>query len=104
MHRYNGCIIIGSDAYYPRAPDHTYDLESMFVYKIFRTCQCLNDLRVRIYDLGALNTWLYNLEEETGLMILILSHLGIFVTTGCSSRRQYVTAVRQDIFRSMWHK
>ena len=32
------------------------------------------------------------------------SHLGIFVTTGCSSRRQYVTAVRLDIFRSIWHK
>ena len=31
------------------------------------------------------------------------THLGIFVTTGCSSRRQYVTAVRLDIFRSMWH-
>ena len=31
------------------------------------------------------------------------SHLGIFVKTGCSSRRQYVTAVRLDIFRSMWH-
>ena len=29
--------------------------------------------------------------------LLLVSHLGIFVTTGCSSRRQYVTAVRLDI-------
>ena len=33
-----------------------------------------------------------------------VSHLGIFVTTGCSSRRQFVTAVRLDIFRPMRHK
>ena len=44
------------------------------------------------------------LKEILVNLFNIKSHLGIFVTTGCSSRRQYVTAVRLDIFRSMWHK
>ena len=30
----------------------------MYVYQIFWHCQCLNDLRVQIYDLGTLTTWL----------------------------------------------
>ena len=30
----------------------------MFVHQNNRNCQCLNDLRVRIYDLGTLTTWL----------------------------------------------
>ena len=33
-------------------------LGSMSVYQILRNCQCLNGLRVRIYDLGTLTTWL----------------------------------------------
>ena len=40
MHRHGGCIILGSDAYYPRAPDHTSVLGSMSVYQIFRNFQC----------------------------------------------------------------
>ena len=34
-------------------------LGSMFVYPIFRNGPCLNDVRVRSYDLGSLTTWLY---------------------------------------------
>ena len=44
------------DAYYSRAPDYTSVMESVHVYKIYRNCQCLNDLRVRTYDLGTLIT------------------------------------------------
>ena len=29
------------------------------IFQIFRNCQCLNDLRVRTYDLGTLSTLLY---------------------------------------------
>ena len=54
---------MAGDAYYPRAPDHTSVLGSMSVYQIFRNCQCLDNLRVRIYDLGTLTTWLYNTVE-----------------------------------------
>ena len=45
--------------------------------------------------------YLYGLSCEFAYQYTYLlpsSHLGIFVTTGCSSRRQYVTAVRLDIF------
>ena len=34
-------------------------LGSMSVYQIFQNCRCSNDLRVRIYGLGTLTTWLY---------------------------------------------
>ena len=37
--------------------DHTCVLGSMSLCQIFRNCQCLGDLRVRIYDLGTLTTW-----------------------------------------------
>ena len=49
---------LAGKAYYPRAPDHTFVLGSMSVYQILRNCQCLNDLRVRIYDFF-FTTWLY---------------------------------------------
>ena len=47
------------DDYYPRAPDHTSFSGSMTVYQIFQNCQCLNDLRVRTFDMGTLAIWLY---------------------------------------------
>ena len=34
-------------------------LWSLSVYQIFRNCRCSNDLRVRIYGLGTLTTWLH---------------------------------------------
>ena len=36
----------------------------MCVYQIFRNGQCLNDLRVLIYDLGTLTTWLYTSAKQ----------------------------------------
>ena len=47
------------DVDYPWPPDLTSDFGFMSVYQIFRNCQCLNNLRVRFYDLGILTTWLY---------------------------------------------
>ena len=69
IHRHDGCIIITGDAYYPRAPDHTSVLGTMTVYQIFRNSQCLNDLRVRIYELGA---WTFRLC--TGHKVLTISN------------------------------
>ena len=36
----------------------------MSVYQIFGNCHCLNALRVWIYDLGTLITWLSNYSKE----------------------------------------
>ena len=33
-------------------------LRTMSVYQIYRNRQCLNDLRVRTYDLGTFTAWL----------------------------------------------
>ena len=33
-------------------------IKPLFVYQVFKNCQCLNDLRVRIYDLVTFTTWL----------------------------------------------
>ena len=42
--------------------------------------------------------WNFRLDRKSlETIYTALSHLGIFVTTGCSSRRQYVIAVRLDI-------
>ena len=47
-----------------RPTDHTSVSVFMAVYHIFRHCQCLKDLRVRIYDLGTLPNWL-KLQNRT---------------------------------------
>ena len=46
-----GVLYQAGDAFYPRVPDYTSVLGSVFVYQIFRNCQSLNDLRFRTYDL-----------------------------------------------------
>ena len=39
-------------------------LGSMSIHQLFLNCQSLNDLRVRIYDLGTLTTWLSMSQED----------------------------------------
>ena len=58
-----GILLKAVDANHPRAPDHTSVLGSMYVHQILRTCQCLNDFRVRIYNLGTctLTAWPLNM-------------------------------------------
>ena len=41
------------------------------LYQIIRDCQCLNDVRIRIYDLGTLTTWLYKLETKECIICII---------------------------------
>ena len=43
------------------------------MYQILRNCQFLNDLGVRIYDLGTLTTWLQN-ELFDGASVLCIAH------------------------------
>ena len=52
-------MLEAGDANHPRAPDHTSGLRSVSENQIFRTCQCLIDLRVRVYNFGTVNP-LYN--------------------------------------------
>ena len=51
---------LGNPPYLPPQRPFCSVLGSMSVYQIFLNCQSLNDLRVWIYDLCTLITWLWN--------------------------------------------
>ena len=66
IHRHGGCIIIGRWCLLSAGTwSHLCFGVHVCVSNISESCQCLNDLRVRIYNLGTLTTWLLNQKLYT---------------------------------------
>ena len=63
------------------------------MYLIFLNCQCLNDLRVRIYDLVTLTTWLITLVQAQFYTDMISNNIITPLLSGEFDRRCMISSI-----------